>query len=270
MLARLSASRLLAGNFRKCGRAARCSLQRRTFATADDAIVDHPDNNVSPSIAERIGKNLHLQEDHPLNNIKHVIESHFNELSETTGQRPFQVFDNLSPIVTKSQNFDELLIPADHVSRSPSDTFYVDDERLLRCHTSAHQNELLRAGNESFLCTGDVYRRDTVDASHYPVFHQMEGVKLFNSSDLPDNREDAVKIVEEDLKSSLEGMARALFGDVDMRWVDAYFPFTDPSMELEIYFKDEWLEVLGSGVIQQQILDQTGHDDKVRSCATVN
>ena len=59
------------------------------------------------------------------------------------------------------------------MSRSPSDTFYVDGERLLRCHTSAHQNELLRQGNESFLCTGDVYRRDTVDASHYPVFHQV-------------------------------------------------------------------------------------------------
>ncbi len=58
-------------------------------------------------------------------------------------------------------------------------------------------------------------------------------------------------------------MARALFGDVEMRWVDAYFPFTEPSMELEIFFRDEWLEVLGSGVVQQKILDQTGQGDKI-------
>ncbi len=67
-----------------------------------------------------------------------------------------QIFDDLSPIVTIEQNFDQLLVPLDHVSRRPSDTFYVDGERLLRCHTSAHQNELLQAGHQSFLCTGDV------------------------------------------------------------------------------------------------------------------
>jgi phenylalanyl-tRNA synthetase alpha subunit len=72
--------------------------------------------------------------------------------SAATGERPFAVFDDLSPIVSKSQNFDELLIPPDHVSRRPSDTFYIDADRLLRCHTSAHQNELLRAGHKAFLC----------------------------------------------------------------------------------------------------------------------
>ena len=177
-----------------------------TPATATDALVDHPDNNVSPSIAERLGTNLHLKTDHPLNNIKHIIETHFNDLSAQTGQRPFEVFDNLSPIVTKKQNFDDLLIPEDHVSRSPSDTFYVDDTSLLRCHTSAHQNELMQAGHLSFLCTGDVYRRDTVDASHYPIFHQMEGVKLFEANDLPQDRTEAIAMIETDLKASLEGI----------------------------------------------------------------
>ena len=80
---------------------------------------------------------------------------------------PFCLTSDLSPVVTKVQNFDELLIPADHVSRSPSDTFYVDDERLLRCHTSAHQNELLRDGHEAFLCTGDVY------VKHLPLSRTM-------------------------------------------------------------------------------------------------
>ena len=100
-----------------------------------------------------------------------VVESH--------GSEPFMFFDSLSPEVSVEANFDELLIPPDHVSRAPTDTFYLDDRTVLRTHTSAHQNELMRSGHKAFLCTGDVYRRDTVDRSHYPVFHQTEGLKFF-------------------------------------------------------------------------------------------
>lgn len=71
------------------------------------------------------------------------------------------------------QNFDDVLVPADHVSRSYNDTYYVDSQTVLRCHTSAHQAELLRQGNTHFLVTGDVYRRDSIDSTHYPVFHQV-------------------------------------------------------------------------------------------------
>ena len=77
-----------------------------------------------------------------------------------------------------AQNFDEVLVPADHVSRNPNDTYYVDADTVLRCHTSAHQAETLRRGRPAFLITGDVYRRDSIDQSHYPVFHQMEGAAL--------------------------------------------------------------------------------------------
>ena len=70
------------------------------------------------------------------------------------------------------------------------------------------------------------------------------------------------KVIEDDLKSVLSGMAKTLFGDVEMRWVDAYFPFTEPSYELEIFFNGEWLEVLGSGVIQQQIVRNAGHGEQ--------
>lgn len=71
------------------------------------------------------------------------------------------------------QNFDDVLVPADHVSRSYNDTYYVDAQTVLRCHTSAHQAELLRRGHTHFLVTGDVYRRDSIDSTHYPVFHQV-------------------------------------------------------------------------------------------------
>ena len=71
------------------------------------------------------------------------------------------------------QNFDDVLVPEDHVSRSYNDTYYIDSQTVLRCHTSAHQAELLRSGYTQFLVTGDVYRRDSTDSTHYPVFHQV-------------------------------------------------------------------------------------------------
>lgn len=71
------------------------------------------------------------------------------------------------------QNFDDVLVPPDHVSRSYNDTYYVNSDNVLRCHTSAHQAELFRNGHTHFLVTGDVYRRDHIDATHYPVFHQV-------------------------------------------------------------------------------------------------
>lgn len=179
---------------------------------------------------------------------------------------PFEAIDSLSPIVPFKQAFTELLIPEDHVSTRPQDTFYVDSNTVLRPHTSAHQNELMRAGHRAFLCTGDVYRRDTIDATHYPVFHQMEGVKIYG----PDaaaalvpgaSREAAVEACVADLKGDLEGMVRAIFGDVEVRWVEAYFPFTDPSLELEIYFNHEWLEVLGCGMVHRDLMNNVGLGD---------
>lgn len=114
----------------------------------------------------------------------HRIELYFQNNAQALGQPPFKVFDDLPPIVTVEQNFDELLIPPDHVSRQPSDTYYVDAQRVLRCHTSAHQTSLLRKGEDRFLVCGDVYRRDEVDSTHYPVFHQMEGVRILTEEEV--------------------------------------------------------------------------------------
>jgi len=105
---------------------------------------------------------------------------------------------------------------------------------------------MLRQGETHFLVTGDVYRRDSIDATHYPVFHQMEGVCLFTEEEAAKANCTMAELAEKDLKRTLEGLARHLFGDVEMRWVDAYFPFTEPSFELEIFFKGEWLEVHGN------------------------
>eukprot|EP00274_Cyanoptyche_gloeocystis_P007606 CAMPEP_0196659988 /NCGR_PEP_ID=MMETSP1086-20130531/37588_1 /TAXON_ID=77921 /ORGANISM="Cyanoptyche gloeocystis , Strain SAG4.97" /LENGTH=357 /DNA_ID=CAMNT_0041994189 /DNA_START=305 /DNA_END=1375 /DNA_ORIENTATION=+ len=221
-------------------------------------MTDAPQNNVSPNIVEKVGVNLHQRPNHPLSIIKNKIQEYF----ESAYPGVFSFCDDLVPVVTIKANFDELLIPEDHVSRNPNDTYYIDNERLLRCHTSAHQTELLRQGLRAFLATGDVYRRDSIDATHYPVFHQMEGVRIFEPSDWESKGMSAVEFAEAELKQTLEGLVRAVFGDVEMRWVDAYFPFTDPSFELEIFFKEQWLEVLGCGVVQQKILENCGLGDK--------
>ena len=199
---------------------------------------------------------MHQRPDHPLGILKNVIGDYFDS---KFGNSSFKRFDDIHPIVSTFENFDSVLVPKDHISRSVNDTYYVNADSVLRCHTSAHQHEKLKGGEKQFLVTGDVYRRDTIDATHFPVFHQMEGVRVFDAAELNSDHLSEVEVVSKELKETLEGLAQHLFGEVEMRWVDAYFPFTEPSYELEIFFNGEWLEVLGCGVMQQSILEDSGN-----------
>ena len=143
-----------------------------------------------------------------------------------------------------------------------------------------------------FLVMGDIYRCDEIDSSHYPIFHQMEGVRLFSREELfksndgkdselalfetdPSLREetsekqaphtmDAVKMMEFNLKETLIKLMKELFGsDIETRWTTCYFPFTHPSYELEIKFQGEWMEMLGSGIMRQPILENGGVTDRI-------
>ena len=100
------------------------------------------------------------------------------------GNPIFSVYDNLNPCVTVEQNYDNLLVPLDHPSRKPSDCYYLNSENMLRAHMTAHQRDLISAGLDNFLMIGDVYRRDQIDATHYPVFHQVDGVRLFTQHEV--------------------------------------------------------------------------------------
>lgn len=158
-------------------------VTRRFLAPAavSDVRTGHPSNNVPENVVEKVERRLYLERDHPLGMIKSAIEAHFAEAHRDAG---FKFFDRLSPVVSITDNFDGLLFPADHVSRSASDTYYVDDQHMLRTHMTTHQPQLLQRGHDAFLMTGDVYRRDSVDASHYPVFHQMDGVRVFTHDEV--------------------------------------------------------------------------------------
>ncbi|XP_003370257.1 putative phenylalanine--tRNA ligase [Trichinella spiralis] len=246
--------------------------------------------NVKQSILALVGRKLHRSPDSPLYILKRRIFDYFNlNYKTSTGRSLYATFDNFDPIVSKWQNFDSLLVPSDHICRSPSDTYYLNSHQLLRTHTSAHQNELIASGLRHFLIVGDVYRRDQVDRNHYPCFHQLEGVHLFADYQLfqPDivdhcdlfekgirNYEkqethtlECVTLVSKHLKQCLESMVTYLLSaegkKVQMRWVKAYFPFTHPSWELEILYRDNWIEILGCGVIEQKILENAGTGDLV-------
>ncbi|KAK6504804.1 hypothetical protein TWF481_006742 [Arthrobotrys musiformis] len=267
--------------------------------------------NIPPTLLQYLTRNLHLTPHHPISNTRKIIESLFPP--ET-----FARYNTLPPVVTVAQNFDCLGFPEDHVGRSRSDTYYVNKYTVLRTHTSAHQAEKFRSmrgeGKDGYLISADVYRRDAIDKSHYPVFHQMEGARVFERGgrssaevveevlrDLEGMGEANVEVVEScplfeegngvqiakghsveeaeavgrHLRRQLELVVSKVFSEaalaagktvgekVKVRWVSAYFPFTSPSYELEVLWNGEWLEILGCGVIRQDLLDYAGRKDSI-------
>ena len=220
-----------------------------------------------------------------------------------------------------SQNFDSLGFPADHPGRNRTDTYYVNKDTVFRTHTSAHQVDTFRENeSEGYTISADVYRRDAIDKSHYPVFHQMEGARTWDRRKAPGGDlaraiwEDVEKLpkhnlqvedpnptvhpdrnplqaqyhsaeeaeaVAAHLKRSVEGIVVEIFskakeaaiaaGDTNVdqeaplrvRWIEAYFPFTSPSWELEVFWHGDWLELLGCGVVKQDLLISAGVPDRV-------
>ncbi|XP_034187641.1 phenylalanyl-tRNA synthetase, mitochondrial isoform X1 [Osmia lignaria lignaria] len=245
--------------------------------------------NVTPNIISKVGKNLHITPYHPLSHIRQRIVNYFyTQFHNRIGNPVFSVYDNVSPIVTVAQNFDSLLVPKDHPSRRKTDCYYINQDTLLRAHTTAHQTELISMGLNNFIVIGDVYRKDEIDATHYPVFHQADAVrlctkdevfenvngsdelKLFEHNGIETNDKqgchtlESIKIMEHELKNTLTGLAQALFGpDVQCKWVEQYFPFTHPSWELEVYYRDQWLEILGCGIMRQEILQNAGVTERI-------
>lgn len=166
-------------------------------------------------------------------------------------------------IVPMDVSFDLFDFPKDHPARSKSDTYYVDDNSILRTHTTVMWNYYLAqddvkkrmAEDKPVGCFsyGKVYRKDEIDRNHMNVFHQIDGWYL-----APKDQE-VIGIPE--LEKVLSNIAKAVFGsDVKYRFNPDTFPYTDPSLEMEIEVNGRWIEVLGSGVVKGKVLDNHGVD----------
>ncbi|KZS89896.1 phenylalanyl-tRNA synthetase [Sistotremastrum niveocremeum HHB9708] len=255
--------------------------------------------NVTNAIIQKAETSLLSKPSHPLSILNSLIHSHFPDYKAITPS---------SPVVSVFKNFDELGFPPDHPGRRHTDSYYVNKEQLLRTHASAHQIESFQTDAKKWLLTADVYRRDEIDASHYPVFHQMDGARVFDKSPSElraleeENEVMAHRLAQENiliedessigpqnpyqqahdpaqaalvaanLKHTLNGLMLKLFGGaagatkenpLRVRWIDAYFPFTSPSYEVEVFFRGKWLEILGCGVVNQAILDRAGVKERI-------
>ena len=192
---------------------------------------------------------------HPLTRVHDEIVAIFAGLG-------FSVVDG-PEVETDYYNFEALNIPRDHPARDMQDTLYLSESTLLRTHTSPVQIRAMLAQKPPIriIVPGRVFRRDVADASHSPMFHQVEGLAVDRD------------VTMADLKGTLGLFAREMFGpDSRVRFRPSFFPFTEPSAEVDVLCfvchgqgcrlckQGGWLEILGAGMVHPQVLKNVGYD----------
>ena len=197
-----------------------------------------------PGIAVNIGKT-------------HVITQTLNELLEIFGRMGFAVA--YGPVVEDEwHNFVALNIGPDHPARDPFDCFYIDDNVLLRSHTSPVQIRIMEHTKPPIriVAPGRVYRPDTVDATHMYMFHQLEGLAV----------DEGITMV--DMKTTIDQFIRVFFGhNTKWRFRPSFFPFTEPSGEVDLLLadktgKESWVEMGGCGMVDPSVFDAVGIDNE--------
>jgi phenylalanyl-tRNA synthetase alpha chain len=192
---------------------------------------------------------------HPLTRVTEEIIDVFEGLGFSVAEGP--------EVESDYYNFAALNFPDDHPARDMQDTFHVGADALLRTHTSPVQIRTMKAQRPPvrIICLGKVYRRDILDATHSPMFHQVEGLAVDKH------------ITMADLKATLQLFAREMFGPKStVRFRPSFFPFTEPSAEVDVrcfkcggdgcrFCKESgWLEILGSGMVHPNVLRNVGYD----------
>jgi len=204
------------------------------------------------------GRAAHLGRRHPLTSVLDEVYDIFIGMGYTVAEGP--------EVELVHYNFDQLNAPKTHPSREPQDTFYISRDVVLRTQTSPVQARTMEQHQPPIriISPGRVYRNDEVDATHSPVFHQIEGLVVDKGVTLGD------------LKGTPELFAKALYGeDTAIRFRPSYFPFTEPSAEVDItcfkchgkgcpFCKGEgWIEILGCGMVHPNVLRACGIDPEV-------
>ncbi|HET9855459.1 MAG TPA: phenylalanine--tRNA ligase subunit alpha [Methylomirabilota bacterium] len=192
---------------------------------------------------------------HPITRVTEEIIEVFEGLGFSVAEGP--------EVESDYYNFAALNFPDDHPARDMQDTFHIGPDTLLRTHTSPVQIRTMKAQPPPvrIICLGKVYRRDILDATHSPMFHQVEGLAVDKH------------ITMADLKATLQLFAREMFGPRStVRFRPSFFPFTEPSAEVDVrcfkcggggcrFCKESgWLEILGSGMVHPNVLRNVGYD----------
>lgn len=187
----------------------------------------------------------------------HPLTQTIEELKDIMGRLGFSVAEG-PEIEDERHNFEALNIPPEHPARDPLDNFYLatagggeDRDLLLRSQTSTVQIRVMESTPPPIriISLGRVYRPDAADATHYPMFHQMEGLLVDRS------------VTMADLKSVLRLFATSyLGGDVGIRFRPSFFPFTEPSVEADYYWNGEWVEFGGAGMVDPNVFRAVGYD----------
>ena len=201
--------------------------------------MSNKDDIIAPDIAKELGS-------------KHPISYTLEYILELLSSFGFDIIDG-PEIETEMFNFDMLNIKESHPARQMHDTFYVNEKsHVLRTHTSPVQirGMLERKPPFALISGGKVYRKDD-DATHLPMFHQIEGIYIDKDVSFSNLKDLIFKIIHN------------LFGEsVELRFRPSYFPFTEPSAEVDVLFGDKWLEILGCGVVNPKVLENCKIDSK--------
>lgn len=199
----------------------------------------------------------------------HILTSVIEEIEDLFIGLGYEIKEG-PEVETDFYNFEALNLPKGHPAREMQDSFYITNELLLRTHTSPVQARTMRAleGTEPIrmICPGKVYRRDNDDATHSHQFTQIEGLFVDKH------------VRMSDLKGTLDVFAKKMFGeDREIRLRPSFFPFTEPSAEMDISCKScagkgcsvckqsGWIEILGSGMIHPRVLEMAGYDPNIYS-----
>ncbi len=185
---------------------------------------------------------------------KHVLSRTIDELVEVFARMGFSVASG-PEVEDEHHNFVALNIPADHPARDPMDNFFIDGKNLLRTQTSTVQIRVMEQTKPPIriIAPGRVYRPDEVDATHSFMFHQIEGLCVERGISMTD------------LKTTLLQFAHAYFGpEAEIRLRPSFFPFTEPSAELDIKMKVkgkwQWVELGGCGMVNPRVFEVVGYD----------
>jgi phenylalanyl-tRNA synthetase alpha chain len=222
---------------------------RVLFESQSKALIERNESKEIEAILEKDSIDISLPSSEIQTGNLHPITKTINKICEFFSARGYLIEDG-PEIESEYFNFDALNIPKDHPARDMHDTFYVDAETLLRTHTSPVQIRAINKRNVplKIICPGKVYRSDA-DQTHTPMFHQIEGLLIDE------------KVSFGNLKQELTDFLNYFFEkDLKVRFRPSYFPFTEPSAEVDIMDKKGWLEIMGCGMVHPNVLKEAGVD----------